>query len=123
MSNTIPLIFLGAWRLNSTRVFGVPLLLELVCAGVVAWGLGSPGVVHVGASGMFGLIGFFLVAGLVQRRILAFLAAVLVGFLYGTALLTTLPIYRRHQRQLGKPPRFAGWRAGGISFTREKTLR
>ena len=42
---------------------------------------------------VFGLIGFFLVAGLVQRRIRAFLAAVLVGFLYGTALLTTLPIF------------------------------
>ena len=95
VSNTLPLLVCGILviKLNPT-IWRSAVWWSWIGAGIVAWGLGSTGSVHVGASGVvFGLIGFLLVAGIVQKRVLAFLAAVLVGFFYGTALLTALPMF------------------------------
>ncbi len=88
LSNTVPLtvllLLLAGSRANSGLIVtGIVLL-----GGAMLWVFGRPAV-HVGASGLiFGLIAFLIVSGVMERRLVPLLIAVLVGFFYGGTLLS-----------------------------------
>ena len=54
--------------------------------------------VHIGASGLiFALIAFLIVSGFLERRLVSFAVAVLVGFIYGGTLVSgVLPRLKSH---------------------------
>ena len=55
--------------------------------GLLLWLVGRSAI-HIGASGLiFGLITFLLLSGFLEKRTVPLLVSLLVGFLYGTALL------------------------------------
>ncbi len=88
LSNTIPLtvllLLLAGSKANSWSIVAFIILLS----GSMLWLFGRPAT-HVGASGLiFGLIAFLLVSGILERRIVPLLIAIVVGFLYGGTLLT-----------------------------------
>lgn len=76
---------------NTVRFFGV-IVVSAVTSGLGAWLFGAVGTVVVGASGViFGLLGFLLVRGFIERSVGAIAVSVAVLLLYGTALLGVLP--------------------------------
>jgi membrane associated rhomboid family serine protease len=98
LSNTIPLCVLLA-LLAGSRARSWEIVLEVgLLGGLLLWLFGrgtdqiGPATVrmtHIGASGLiFGLAAFLIVSGFLERRPLALLVAILVGFLYGGTLLT-----------------------------------
>jgi len=92
-ANTIPLFVLLA-LLAGSKVRSWEIVGEIVLVGgVLLWLFGRSviderPVTHVGASGLvFGLIAFLILSGLLERRVVPLLVAVLVAFLYGGTLL------------------------------------
>lgn len=88
LSNSVPLFLLltlmAGSQANTWRVVGQ----IVVLGGALLWLFGRPAT-HVGASGLvFGLIAFLIVSGFVERRMLAILVALAVGFLFGGTLLS-----------------------------------
>jgi membrane associated rhomboid family serine protease len=86
-ANTLPLLvllmLLAGSKTNSWQV----VVAIIVLGGVLLWLFGRHAT-HIGASGLvFGLMSFLIVSGLVERRIVPLLIAVLVGFLYGGSML------------------------------------
>jgi membrane associated rhomboid family serine protease len=88
LGNTIPLFVLLALLAGSqARSWEIVLEVALL-GGVLLWLFGRNGD-HIGASGLiFGLAAFLIVSGFLERRPLALLVAILVGFLYGGTLLS-----------------------------------
>jgi membrane associated rhomboid family serine protease len=87
LSNTptllILLALLAGSRASSWRIVAGVILLS----GALLWTVGRPAN-HIGASALiFGLIVFLIVSGLLERRVVPLMIAVLVGFLFGGALL------------------------------------
>ena len=94
IANTVPLVVLG-WlvMLRRTSDFFVVGACAALASGLGAWLLGSPGSVHVGASGViFGFLGYLLARGYFERSVGSILVAILVGILYGGALWGLLPV-------------------------------
>jgi membrane associated rhomboid family serine protease len=87
VSNTVPLTILLILLAGSqARSWQIVIAVVLVGGGLL-WLIGRPGT-HVGASGLvFGLVAFLIISGLLERRLLAILVALVVGFLYGGTLL------------------------------------
>jgi membrane associated rhomboid family serine protease len=92
-SNTLPFVVLGALVLvRSLREFVWVTVIVVLGSGLGAWRLGSPGQVHLGASGLiFGYFGFLVARGLLERTIVSLLIAAAVGFLYGGLLWQVFP--------------------------------
>jgi membrane associated rhomboid family serine protease len=89
ISNTVPFLVMGALIALSglARVLAVTVVVALV-AGLGTWLLGSPGSVHLGASSLvFGYAAYLLARGVFTRRVLYVATAVLVAFVWGSALL------------------------------------
>ncbi len=93
VSNTLPFVILGWLVLLRDRRHFLPVtLLAMLGAGAVAWLLGSPGSVHVGASGViFGYLGFLMLAGWYARSLGSILLSVLVTGLWGSLVFGVLP--------------------------------
>jgi membrane associated rhomboid family serine protease len=96
VSNSIPLFVLltllaGSRARSSVIVAGIGLL-----SGGLLWLLGRNGtpsqpISHIGASALvFGLVTFHVTAGILERRPISILIAIVVGFLYGGMLLWEL---------------------------------
>ena len=69
LANTIPFAVLG-WlvMLRDARHFTTVTLVAIIASGSMAWLLGAPGSVHVGASGViFGYLGFLMLSGWYAR--------------------------------------------------------
>ena len=86
IGNTIPLallvFILCGSRDNVWEVIGS----IVVLGGLLLWCFGRPAV-HVGASGLvYGLIGFLIASGFVERKIVPIFVALLVGFFFGSSL-------------------------------------
>lgn len=86
LANTIPLVtllvLLAGSRANSVRT----IILLIVVSGLLLWLFGRP-VPVVGASGLvFALIGFLIASGFFEKRPLAILVGLFVGFSYGGTL-------------------------------------
>jgi membrane associated rhomboid family serine protease len=97
LNNTIPLtillLLLAGSRANSWMVVVAITLL----GGILLWLFGRPAV-HLGASGLiYGLIAFLLVSGVLERRLVAVVIAIVVGFIYGGTLVSgILPSWGSH---------------------------
>lgn len=88
LSNTLPLIILlGLMVLSRPRPWSTMILLTLI-SGVALWLLGRPAL-HIGASGLiYALMGFLIVAGALERRLVPAAVALLVGVTYGISIIS-----------------------------------
>jgi membrane associated rhomboid family serine protease len=91
-ANTVPLLVLGFLAaLGGLRRFLTVCALIVVADGVGVWLISPAGVNTAGVSGViFGLFGFLLVAGFVERRPLGVLVAVLITAVWGSSILAGL---------------------------------
>jgi membrane associated rhomboid family serine protease len=92
-ANSIPLILLGTFVLAAgMRRFLFSTGLIMLVSGVGVWFVGSPGTVHVGASGViFGYLGLLLTRGIVERSWWNIAVSLLIGMLYWWQLFGILP--------------------------------
>lgn len=92
LANTIALTILGYLaRRTAPAGSGLAVGLAMAVGGTLAWITGLPGLPHIGASGVaFGLIGFLLLNGLVRGGCGPLIVTLLVGLLFGGAILTVL---------------------------------
>jgi len=87
-SNTVSLVILLALLVSGRSSPWAVLLMIYVCGAVLLWLVGRSAN-HVGASGLvFGLVGFFLVSGLVRQRFVPIAVAITVGILFGGTILS-----------------------------------
>ena len=87
ISNTLPLIILlGLMVLSRSRPWSTMVLLTSL-SGVALWLFGRPAL-HIGASGLiYALMGFLIVAGLLERRLVPAAVALFVGLTYGASII------------------------------------
>ncbi|MET8830803.1 rhomboid family intramembrane serine protease [Streptomyces sp. NPDC004610] len=92
MANTVPLLVLGFLAaLGGIRRFLLVSALIIVADGVGVWLVAPSGTNTAGASGLiFGLFGYLLVTGFVERRPLGILVGILVAAVYGGTFLAGL---------------------------------
>lgn len=87
VSNTVPLVVLLFLLTGSRANSWIIVTLITLLGGTLLWFFGRP-VIHIGASGLvFGLIAFLVFSGLFEKRFIALLVSILVGFLYGGSLI------------------------------------
>ncbi|NES05968.1 MAG: rhomboid family intramembrane serine protease [Okeania sp. SIO2F4] len=93
VANIVPLITLG-W-LIMLRGFGdffFVSIVTIIVSGLGIWCFGSPGSIHIGASGLiFGYFGFLLLRSLFDFSILSVIFALTAGFLYSGLIWGILP--------------------------------
>lgn len=94
MANTLPLLvlgFLAGLRSGLRRLAGVTLLIAVI-SGLGVWLISPPGSNTAGVSGViFGLFGYLVVRGFIERKALDIAIGVLVAVLYGSILWGALP--------------------------------
>ncbi|KIZ13311.1 rhomboid family intramembrane serine protease [Streptomyces natalensis] len=93
-ANTLPLLLLGfvaVLRSGIRRFLGV-VLLVIVASGLGVWLTAAPGSNTAGASGVvFGLFGYLLVRGFIERKALDIAIGLAVAVVYGSILWGALP--------------------------------
>ncbi|MCF1595294.1 rhomboid family intramembrane serine protease [Streptomyces muensis] len=91
-ANSVPLLVLGFLAaLGGIRRFAVACALIIVADGLGVWLISPSGTNTAGASGLvFGLFGFLLVTGFVERRPLGVLVGILVAAIWGGSILAGL---------------------------------
>ena len=92
LANTVPFVILGAViLLRGARAFLTVAVVSALIGGFGTWLFGTPGTMHIGASGVvFGFFGYLLFRAAYDRRLSSFLIAVVVAALYGTSLLMSI---------------------------------
>ncbi|MFD1659296.1 rhomboid family intramembrane serine protease [Streptomyces caeni] len=97
-ANSVPLLVLGFLSaLGGLRRFAAVCALIIVADGLGVWLVAPAHTNTAGASGLvFGLFGFLLVGGFVERRLLGVLVGVLVGAVWGGAMLAGLAPTQTH---------------------------
>lgn len=93
VANSIPFLALG-WMvmLRDERHFIPVTLAGMVGSAVIAWLLGAPGSVHIGASGViFGYLGFLMLSGWYTRSFGSILVSVIVTLAWGSLVLGMMP--------------------------------
>lgn len=93
VANTVPFVVLG-WlvMLRGRRLFLPVTLASMLGSGLMAWLLGAPGSVHVGASGViFGYLGFLMLSGWFARRFWNIGLSLGVTALWGGLVVSVLP--------------------------------
>ena len=93
VSNTVPFLIMG-WlvMLRDPRHFLRVTLAAMLGAGLMAWLVGAPGSVHIGASGVImGYLGFLMLAGWYERSFMSILLSVGVTAMWGGIVLGVLP--------------------------------
>ncbi|MFI5631337.1 rhomboid family intramembrane serine protease [Streptomyces sp. NPDC051664] len=92
-SNTLPLLVLGfIAALGGIRRFAAVALTVIMVSGLGVWLTAPPHTVTLGASGVvFGLFGYLLVRGFVDRRPLDIVVGVVIAVVYGSLLWGVLP--------------------------------
>ncbi|HEX5195180.1 MAG TPA: rhomboid family intramembrane serine protease [Solirubrobacteraceae bacterium] len=92
VDNTIPFLFMGAFiaLAGAKRLAAVTAIVILV-GGVGTWLVAPPGTVTFGASGVvFGFATYLFARGLFDRNIAELLVGVIVGFVWGAALVDSV---------------------------------
>lgn len=93
VANSIPFLVLG-WMvmLRDERHFIPVTLAGMFGSALVAWLLGAPGSVHIGASGViFGYLGFLMLSGWYARSFGSIVLSVIVTVLWGSLVLGMMP--------------------------------
>ncbi|MEU8676905.1 rhomboid family intramembrane serine protease [Streptomyces sp. NPDC048560] len=92
-SNSVPLLVLGfIAALAGLRRFAAVVLTVIVIGGLGVWLTAPSHTVTLGASGVvFGLFGYLLVRGFVDRRPLDIVTGVIIAAVYGSILWGVLP--------------------------------
>lgn len=112
LSNTLPLFVLLVLLAGSRAESWEVVVLIAILGGALLWIFGRPAV-HIGASGLIsGLATFLILSGLLERRFIPLLVAVLVGFLYGGSLV--LGVLPRIGSDVSWDGHLCGAIAGGI---------
>ena len=93
IANTGPLLVLGWFvMLRETRDIFVVATIGTVVGGLGVWLIGASNSVHIGANiVVFAFLGYLLVRGFMERRVLPIIGSLIVAFLYGGALWGVLP--------------------------------
>ncbi len=114
-SNSVPLLVLGFLAaLGGLRRFAAICALIIVADGLGVWLVSAAHTNTAGASGLvFGLFGFLVAAGLVERRPLGVLVGLLVAAIWGGSILLGLSPADSHQLA-GPSHRSGGGRRGGV---------
>ena len=92
IGNTIPFVFMGALiALEGARRLAAVTLIVIVLGGLGTWLVSPAGVPVVGASGVvFGYATYLLARGFFNHSLTQILAGVVVGAVFGSALLASL---------------------------------
>ncbi|MEW6283752.1 MAG: rhomboid family intramembrane serine protease [Candidatus Eremiobacterota bacterium] len=93
IANSVPFLVLG-WLVlvRGVKDFLAVSLVTVLVAGLGTWLVGAAGTVHIGASGVvFGYLGYLMLRGFFERKILSILLSIGVGYLYGRYLPGVLP--------------------------------
>ncbi len=93
IANTIPFLIFG-WlvMLRDRRHFLPVTLYAALGAGLLAWTIGAPNSIHVGASGViFGYLGFLLLSGWYSRSFVSIVMSLGVAALWGGTVMQVLP--------------------------------
>lgn len=93
LANSIPFAILG-WlvMLRDSRHFVPVTAFAMLSSGMMAWLLGAPGSVHIGASGVvFGYLGFLMLSGWYARSALSIALSIIVTVLWGGLVLGVMP--------------------------------
>ena len=87
LSNTVPLaILLGLMVISRPRPWSTMIILTLI-SGVALWLFGRSAW-HIGASGLiYALMGFLIMTGILERRLVSALVALFVGITYGASII------------------------------------
>ncbi|MFF3020089.1 rhomboid family intramembrane serine protease [Streptomyces sp. NPDC057939] len=94
-ANSVPLLVFGfVAALGGIRRFLAVSALIIVADGIGTWLLSAPGSITAGASGLvFGLFGYLVVRGFVERKVLGIVVGVVIGLYWGaTAFYGILPL-------------------------------
>lgn len=87
LGNTVPL-FVLLTLLSGSRARSWEVVADIILVGgALLWIVGREAV-HIGASGLIsGLTAFLILSGVLEKRIVSLLIALIVGFLYGGSLI------------------------------------
>ena len=93
LANSIPFAIMGWFvMLRDSRHFVSVTAAAMLGSGLLAWLIGAPGSVHVGASGViFGYLGFLLLSGWYARSVGSILLSLLVAFMFGGLVFGVFP--------------------------------
>ena len=97
LSNTFPLFVLLTLMAGSRANTRQIVLGIMAGSGLLLWLFGAGNAMYIGASALvFGLIGFLVTAGFLEKRPIPLLIAIGVGFMYGwTFLIGLLPLSKQ----------------------------
>ena len=93
VANSIPFVVLG-WMvmLRDERHFIPVTIAGMVGSALMAWLLGAPGSVHIGASGViFGYLGFLMLSGWYTRSFGSIVLSTIVTLVWGSLVLGMMP--------------------------------
>ena len=93
IANTIPFAVLGGIiALGSLTTFAEVTVIVAVTSGLGTWLFGSPGTIHIGASGLvFGYLAYLVTRGFFAAKPLWVLGGVIVALFYGGLVWGLLP--------------------------------
>jgi membrane associated rhomboid family serine protease len=123
LANSIPFAMMGWFvMLRDSRHFIPVTAAAMLGSGFLAWLLGAPGSVHVGASGViFGYLGFLMLSGWYARSIASIMISILVTVMWGGLVFGVLPgqVGISWQAHLGG---FIGGALAARSYRRTQTV-
>src|SRR5436305_43722 len=92
IANTIPFLLMGVIiALHGARRLALVTLIVIVVGGLGTWLVAPSHSITVGASGLvFGYAGYLLVRGLFDRSVLEVLVGIVVGVVWGGALISSI---------------------------------
>lgn len=92
IDNTIPFLFMGAFiALQGPKRFAQVLVIVIVIGGLGTWLIAPADTITFGASGVvFGFATYLFARGLFDRNVIEVLIGVVVGFVWGAALIDSV---------------------------------
>lgn len=93
VGNSIPFVILG-WlvMLRDPNHFLPVTVFAMLASGLMAWLIGAPGSIHIGASGLiFGYLGFLMLSGWYARSVASIVLSLVVTVLWGGLIIGVMP--------------------------------